>query len=57
MDSELDPEMVSPQTCGEEELDYVPEKFPIVKEFNQTNMFPGGRRQRNTQSQRGKDQD
>jgi hypothetical protein len=41
--SELEPEMVTPNTAGEEELPYE-ETFPIVRQFNQTNMKPGGRR-------------
>jgi hypothetical protein len=38
MGSELEPEMVTPNTAGAEELpDYV-ENFPLVDQFNQTNM-------------------
>lgn len=43
MDSELEPEMVTPNTGGSEELDY-DEKFPLIDQFKQTNMRPGGRR-------------
>jgi hypothetical protein len=57
MNSELEPEMVTPMTTGQEELDYADEKYPIVKQFNQTNMFPGGRKPRNSQSQMGRDND
>jgi hypothetical protein len=44
MDSELEPEMITPNTAGAEDLpDYV-DKFPLVEQFNQTNMrSPKGR--------------
>jgi hypothetical protein len=57
MDTESDPEMYTPMSTGQEEMDYADEKFPLVKQFNQTNMRPGGRRPRSTQSQMGKDND
>lgn len=56
MNSELDPELVTPMTAGCEELDYT-ETFPLVEDFHQTNMKPRMRGTRITQSQRGKDQD
>jgi hypothetical protein len=53
MDSELDPEMVTPNTAGSEELDY-DEKFPLVDQFAQTNMRPSRRRVRtSSQDQSG----
>jgi hypothetical protein len=56
MDSELEPEQVTPNTAGAEDLpDYV-EKFPLVEQFNQTNM-KSPKRFRSTQSQAGKDND
>ena len=42
MDSELEPEMVTPNSAGSEELDYN-EKFPLVDQFGQTNMRPNRR--------------
>jgi hypothetical protein len=48
MESELEPEQITPNTAGAEELPY-DEKFPLVKQFNQTNMKPGGRRGRGKQ--------
>jgi hypothetical protein len=57
MGSELEPEMVTPNTAGYEELTPYEENFPLVKEFNQTNMRSGGRRIRDGQSQRGRDQE
>jgi hypothetical protein len=56
MDSELDPEMITPMTAGCEELDYT-EIFPLVEDFHETNMKPHMRVPRITESQRGKDQD
>jgi hypothetical protein len=56
MGSELEPEMITPNTAGEEELPYE-ENFPLVNQFNQTNMKPGGRRKAGGQSQRGIDQE
>jgi hypothetical protein len=54
MDSELEPEQVTPNTAGAEELPY-DENFPLVRQFRQTNMFPGGRRKGGGQGQRGLD--
>jgi hypothetical protein len=55
MGSELEPEMVTPNTGGPEELtDYVP-TFPLVKQFNQTNMRSGGNRKGGGQEQNGRD--
>jgi hypothetical protein len=55
MGSELEPEMYTPNTGGPEELtDYVP-TFPLVKQFNQTNMRSGGRRKGGGQEQNGRD--
>jgi hypothetical protein len=57
MDSELEPEMVTPDTAGCEEQEGR-EVFPLVNEFNQTNMLdrPHHGRRRST-SGRGEDQD
>ena len=57
MDSELEPEMVTPNTAGCEETEGQ-EIFPLVSFFNQTNMLDRpyhGRRHGNT-SGRGEDQ-
>lgn len=56
-DSELDPEMVTPNTAGCEEQEGR-EIFPLVNKFNQTNMLvrPHHGRRHST-SGRGKDQD
>jgi hypothetical protein len=56
MDSELEPEMVTPNTAGCEEQEGR-EIFPLVNKFNQTNMLdrPRHGRSGNT-SGRGKDQ-
>ena len=56
MNSELDPEHVTPQTAGAEELPEYESIFPLTEQFKQTNMH-GRRGSRGTQSQRGKDQD
>lgn len=56
MGSELEPEMVTPNTAGSEELDY-DEKFPLIDQFKQTNMRTGGRRPRSTQKQQGPSND
>lgn len=58
MDSELEPELVTPNTGGPEELpDYV-DTFPLVREFNQTNMrSPMRKTIRSTNKQAGKDND
>lgn len=45
MDSELEPEMVTPNTAGSEELDY-DSNFPLIDQFRQTNMRPARRRGR-----------
>lgn len=42
MDSELEPELVTPTGAGAEEIDYT-EKFPLVEQFKQTNMRPNRR--------------
>jgi hypothetical protein len=57
MGSELEPEMVTPQTAGCEETEGK-EIFPLVSVFNQTNMLdrPYHGRRRST-SGRGEDQD
>ena len=57
MDSELEPEMVTPNTAGCEEQEGR-EIFPLVNKFNQTNMLyrPHHGRRRST-SGRGEDQD
>ena len=36
--SELDPEMVTPNTAGSEEEPYKNEVFPLIKQFRQSNM-------------------
>jgi hypothetical protein len=36
--SELDPEMVTPNTAGSEEEPYKDEVFPLIKQFRQSNM-------------------
>jgi tRNA A-37 threonylcarbamoyl transferase component Bud32 len=46
MDSELDPELVTPMSAGYEEEPDKGDVFPIVKQFKQTNMR--GRYSRNT---------
>jgi hypothetical protein len=38
MNSELDPELISPVTAGAEELPYYEETFPLSKQFRQSNM-------------------
>ena len=53
MDSELEPEQVTPNTAGAEDLPEYEEVFPLVKEFNQTNMRSPKRRTRNGQMQAG----
>lgn len=40
MDSELEPELLTPHSAGAEELDY---EFPLVDQFKQTNMRPNRR--------------
>lgn len=56
MDSELEPEQITPNTAGAEELPEYVETFPLVKQFNQTNM-KSARGRRGSQSGRGRDQD
>ena len=47
MNSESDPEMFTPNTAGAEELTSYTENFPLVEDFNQTNMrSKSGQRQR-----------
>jgi len=36
--SELEPEQVTPNTAGSEELPSFDEIFPMIRQFNQTNM-------------------
>jgi len=57
MDSELEPEMVTPWSAATEEIPEFEEQFPLVKQFGQTNMH-GRRRGSKTgdQSGRGRDQ-
>jgi hypothetical protein len=57
MDSELESEMITPNTAGCEEQEGR-EIFPLVNKFNQTNMLdrPHHGRRRST-SGRGSDQD
>lgn len=38
MDSENDPEMFTPNSAGSEELPEYDDKFPLVRQFGQTNM-------------------
>jgi len=58
MNSELEPEQITPNTAGAEELTSYEEVFPLVKEFNQTNMRSGGNRPvRSTQKQQGRPND
>jgi hypothetical protein len=54
MNTESDPEVVSPQTAAIEELPYE-DVFPAVNNLNQTNMFPGGKRVRDGQRGLGRD--
>lgn len=46
MDSELEPEMVTPNSAGAEELPSYEENFPLVRQFGQTNMRTNPRRAR-----------
>jgi len=43
MDSELEPELVTPNSAASEEMPFLEEKFPLVKQFNQSN-FSGRRK-------------
>jgi hypothetical protein len=56
MNSENEPEQITPNTAGAEELPSYEEIFPLTKQFNETNMRGRGGRQGN-QSGRGRDQD
>lgn len=56
MGTESDPEMFTPNTAGAEEFPEGEECFPLVKQFNQTNMRARGGRRGST-SGRGRDQD
>jgi hypothetical protein len=55
MGSELEAEVVTPQTAGQEELTPYEDIFPLVKGMNQTNMRSGGKRVRDGQLQAGRD--
>jgi len=46
----------TPMTAGSEEMDF-DDKFPLIDQFKQTNMKPGGRKPRQSQSQMGIDND
>lgn len=37
-DSELEPELITPQTAGQEELGEYDDMFPLVRQSKQTNM-------------------
>lgn len=56
IDSELEPEFVTPMTAGAEELPEYQGVFPLTRQMNQTNMRNTGRRPRSQQG-RGKDLD
>jgi len=53
--SELQPEMITPQTAGQEELTSYTEQWPLVKQMDQTNMRSGGKRVRDGQLQADRD--
>jgi len=56
MGSELEPEMITPNTGGAEALSEYEEIFPLTKQFNQTNMrTPGGRRRSSDDQRQAKD--
>ena len=38
MGSELEPEMITPNTAGQEELSEYDDVFPLTRQFRQTNM-------------------
>lgn len=57
MDSELEPEMVTPNTAASEEMPDREEIFPLVKQFNQTNGRGRNSGGRGSQSGRGRDAD
>ena len=44
MDSELEPEQITPNTGGSEELPSYDDTFPLIRQFRQTNM--NGRRRK-----------
>jgi hypothetical protein len=56
MDSELEPEMVTPMSAGAEEVDYE-EGSPLIDQFNQQNMVPRKGRRVVSQKQQGRDND
>ena len=47
MNTETEPEMVTPNTAGAEELDY---EFPLIDQFRQTNMRPSKGKRKTSQS-------
>ena len=56
MNTESDPESFTPNTAGAEELPEYQDRFPLTRQFNQTNMRgSGGKTQ--SKSGRGKDSD
>jgi hypothetical protein len=57
MDSELEPEMVSPNTAAYEEMPDREEVFPLVKQLNQTNGRGRNSGRTGHQSGRGRDAD
>lgn len=57
IDSELEPEQVTPNTAGFEELPEYEENFPLVRQFNQTNMRGRKGTPKPTQRQAGRDMD
>lgn len=57
-DTNLDSELISPETAGSEELPEYERNFPIERVFRQTNMGRArGSGRRGSQSGRGKDSD
>lgn len=57
MDSESDPEQVTPNTAAQEEMPDREEVIPLVKQFNQTNGRGRNSGRMGHQSGRGRDQD
>lgn len=57
MGSELEPELVTPETAGSEEFPDGLECLPIENKFKQTNMRGGRITRRGSTSGRGRDQD
>lgn len=57
MDSELEPEQVTPNSAACEEMPDREEVFPLVKQFNQTNGRGRNSGRMGHQSGRGRDQD